>query len=114
MRVVNCRKDKYTHYIGRGSAMGNPFTHLPLKHTKALVQAATVEQAVEWFHLWAEGDARWDRQIPPWMREELLKAVAALPEDAVLGCYCSPGQPCHGRVVIALAARLTAEKRVRN
>lgn len=25
MKVVNLRKQKYTHYIGRGSILGNPF-----------------------------------------------------------------------------------------
>jgi hypothetical protein len=46
MKLVNKRT---THYIGRGSALGNPFTHLPLGRTKALVQVPTIEDAVACF-----------------------------------------------------------------
>jgi hypothetical protein len=32
---------------------------------------------------------------------ELLKAIAQLPKDAVLGCYCFP-KKCHGDIIIEL------------
>lgn len=38
MRVVHCRKERYTHYIGRPSVLGNPF-HLGTHGTRAEVIA---------------------------------------------------------------------------
>ena len=43
MRVVDRRKEPFTRYIGRGSDFGNPFTHLQLTSTKALVHARTYD-----------------------------------------------------------------------
>jgi hypothetical protein len=48
IKVVN----KYSHiptsndiYIGRGSILGNPYTHLPIKNTKAFIQYKTREES---------------------------------------------------------------------
>ena len=94
--------DFHTTYIGRGSVYGNPFTHLPLRHTKALVQVPTVQDAVGSFRRWAQGDPQWDTVIPPVRRAALLTAIGGLDEQAILGCYCAPPAPCHGRVIIEL------------
>jgi hypothetical protein len=44
--VVNCKKEPFDVYIGRGSKWGNPYTHLPLDQTKALYQVDTPEESV--------------------------------------------------------------------
>jgi hypothetical protein len=79
MRVVHCKRDKFTHYIGRPSPLGNPFPVEPYGRTKA----------IELF----EEHARKDGLV--------LAAIKALPEDAVLGCWCAP-EACHGDVIIKL------------
>lgn len=102
MRVVNRRKDAYTHYIGRGSVAGNPFTHLPLEGTQASVQVATREDSIAQFELWLRGKAH--RKLEQLRRSQLRRSqlllwIAGLPKDAVLGCYCKP-QACHGDVIM--------------
>jgi hypothetical protein len=116
MRVVNLRETGTngtstlywdcafftTVYIGRGSDFGNPFSHIPINRTQALVQTTTAEQSVDWYHQWAMGATRWDDVIPKVRRKRLLAAIATLKEDDVLGCFCGSDKPCHGHVIMAL------------
>lgn len=79
MRVVHYKKESYTHYIGRPGPFGNPYRTPPL----------TRARAIEAFERHARGNV------------ELLWLIAALPADAVLGCWCPP-LPCHGSVIVKL------------
>ncbi len=79
MTVVHCKREPFTHYIGRPSVFGNPFTIADYgRHT-----------AIAMFEEWA-------RQQPT-----VLDAILALPADAVLGCWCHK-QRCHGHVIMRL------------
>jgi uncharacterized protein DUF4326 len=100
--VVNKRTHPFTHYIGRGSVFGNPFTHLPLASTKAAVHVNTMEDACAQFLRWARGVAPEWGGVEPERRTKMLRAIAALPDDAVLGCYCDDPARCHGSGIIAL------------
>lgn len=90
MRVVHCKHFDYTHYIGRPGPFGNPYSHRPSK--LAAFRTLTVEDAIRKFEEYA-------RRTP-----ELLARIAALPEDAVLGCWCKVqgDEPCHGDVIVRL------------
>jgi len=96
MRVVHCKTDRYTHYIGRPSPFGNPFSHKPSKYVAVQVQDRA--EAIRRFEEWA-------RKSPA-----VLEAIKALPEDAVLGCWCKP-LDCHGDVIITLWKELHAKQR---
>ena len=100
MKVVHCRREPYTVYIGRGSVFGNPFTHLPLASTKAVVQVASLEASIAAFEEWLDGRPKW-RRVEPERRLRLLKALDELSPDDVLGCYCRPAHACHGDVIAA-------------
>jgi site-specific recombinase XerC len=78
MRVVHCKHEKYTQFIGRGSIYGNPFTHLPLLRTQAVVQVQTLDESVDFYEGWLRGDPRW-AQIDPRRR---LRILAALTHNA--------------------------------
>jgi len=117
MKIVDKRTTPFTHYIGRGSAFGNPFTHLPLAGTKAYAlagtkayaQVGTIQESVTLFRQWAHGDVQFDKLIPPAVRMRLLTYVRRLPADAVLGCYgCKP--VCHGDVIIELWNEMHSQK----
>lgn len=86
MRVVHCKKASYTHYIGRPSKFGNPF---------AIGINGTRDEVIAKYEAYA-------RNCP-----DLLEWIKALPEDAVLGCFCYP-KPCHGDVIIKLWEELHA------
>lgn len=102
--VVNKHSHKPTQddvYIGRGSALGNPFTHLP-GATKAIHQVASREQAVESYKnylidLIDAGD--------PGVLKELEKIKTKARTGKVnLVCYCAP-KACHGDVIRELIGK---------
>ena len=75
MKVVHCKKEPFTHYIGRPSPLGNPYI---------IGKDGTREQVVIKFKLYAV--------------KFLQKEILALPEDAILACWCSP-LDCHGNAI---------------
>lgn len=107
MKVVHCKRERYTKYIGRGSVLGNPFTHLPLEKTKAVVQVASIEEAVTCCEQWLRGDPKW-AHIEPERRQKALAAIAELKQDDVLGCYCKPYHACHGDPIVKIWEELRA------
>lgn len=86
MRVVHCRRQPYTVYIGRPSVFGNPYV-IDIDGGR--------EEVITKYQHYAEHD------------ENLLAAIAALPEDAVLGCWCRPFR-CHGDAIVEIWKRLNA------
>jgi hypothetical protein len=80
MKVVHCKKESYSHYIGRPGLLGNPF---------AMVTEKDRGKVIEDF----EGYARRTGKV--------LGIIHDLPEDAILGCWCAP-RACHGDVIIKL------------
>ena len=104
MKVVNLKDypRNRTRYIGRGSSLGNPFTHLPLSQTKAYVQCDTVESAVGCYEAWLRGATTWDDVVSPGLRNRALAALDSLHESDLLGCYCANSEKCHGQVIVKL------------
>jgi len=90
MKVVNLRKEKYTHYIGRGSGLGNPF--------KIGVEGKTRKEVIEAYEEYAREE----------LNNTLGQLIYHLPKDAILGCYCKP-KACHGDVIIKLWKELHNE-----
>lgn len=85
MERVHCKKAAYTQYVGRPTIFGNPFP----------VKTFGRHRAVQLYrqHLW--------RAIQE--ENQLYQALLALPDDAVLGCWCQPDQLCHADQIIAAA-----------
>ena len=80
MRVVNKYKEKYTHYIGRGSIFGNPFVMGKDGNRKEVI--------MKYRHYLID-------------KKNVLRAIYNLPKDAVLGCFCKP-KACHGDIIMQL------------
>lgn len=93
--VVHCKRDSYDFYIGRGSILGNPYTHLPLNKTKALFQVKTREEAISEWEKYAWEKMQTDAQF----RNALLAC-----ENKTVGCYCYP-LSCHGNTFDSLISR---------
>ncbi len=96
--VVHCQSDPYDLYIGRGrdphtgekGIWGNPYSHRPSK-VPGVIVVASAEEAVDSYRarLWR---ALKDGRLP-------LERLAAL-EGQTLGCWCHPGSPCHGHILV--------------
>lgn len=82
-------------YIGRGSPLGNPFSHK--EGTKAAVVVESREKAIEMYakYLMEQIQNGNDAVI-----EELnrLAYIAITKGKLTLRCYCAP-KPCHGDVI---------------
>ena len=89
-RVVHCKRESFDVYIGRPSRFGNPHTMKAHGNNRA----AVIELFEETARMRLEVDERW--------REDVKGLYGK-----VLGCYCAP-EPCHGDVLLKLAAELAA------
>lgn len=96
--VVN----KYKHeptvndvYVGRGSVVGNPFTHNTGK-TKAEFIVDTREKAIAEYEKWLLNKIEQKDKL---VCDELNRLYSLAKKGNVnLVCYCSP-QSCHGDVI---------------
>ena len=95
--------------IYRGvSILGNPYTHLSVKDTKAMFQCKTREEAIEkydkYFDIMYGNNIEFTKIIDE-MYEKYKNG-----EDIYLECYCKP-QSCHGDIIAkTLQQRLIKEK----
>lgn len=86
-------------YIGRPTALGNPFTHLG-RATLATHPVATREEAVEAYRAWATDER--ERADSPFAHAfAALEARLTAGENLALECWCAP-LACHGNVLAEL------------
>ena len=89
-------KDKYV-YIGRGSVLGNPWSHKKSKYKTKWVP--TREESIEKFREWII--SRMSPSYPQYRAiEECVKRILS-EKTLILGCFCAP-LPCHGEVIAEL------------
>lgn len=97
--VVNKYKHTPTEndvYIGRGSVLGNPFTSIKDKQTKAEFICDSREESVESFRKYIEEKiASKDKKIC----DELNK-IYKMPQVNLV-CFCKP-KSCHGDIIKTL------------
>jgi hypothetical protein len=98
--VVNKRthtgNTKNDFYIGRGSILGNPYTHIKTKYTKADYVLDTRDQAMDAYE---EYLTKKIKERDSLICEELNKIwQAAKMGDVNLICYCVP-KKCHGNFI---------------
>ena len=92
--VVNKYKEPNHEYIGRGTPLGNPYTHLD-KNTLAQFKVNTRDEACEAYAIWF--DANKDKPVQKQMLDRLLSKLRT--QGYInLGCFCSP-QRCHGETI---------------
>jgi hypothetical protein len=80
MRVVHCKREKYTVYIGRPSVLGNPYV---------IGKDGNRAEVIHKFEQYARDN------------DKVLRAIDELQEDDVIGCWCSP-HACHGDVIVKI------------
>lgn len=84
--------------VHRGYIMGNPYTHINDKKTKALVKVKTREEAIERYERYFENSLK----LNPIFKEEFDRMVdACMKYDEIwIGCYCSLEETCHADFLI--------------
>lgn len=97
--VVNKYKHQKTEsdfYIGRGSALGNPFTSIKTKETKALVVCENREESISRFKEYLKEKIQNKDEKICFELNRIYKM--AKKGDVNLICYCAP-KACHGDVI---------------
>jgi hypothetical protein len=96
--VVNKKTNKPANidiYVGRGSILGNKFTHKNLMNTKAEVQCSCREEAVQMYESWLVLEVRTNQLV----KDELNRIFTLAKSGNVnLVCYCKP-LSCHADVI---------------
>lgn len=98
--VVNKRTFKGTgEYIGRGSPLGNDWSHLPLEKTKAKYKTETIEEAIQCYA--NDLDKKLAAKDPSVCSEMNRLYRLAKGGDLFLVCHCitKKNPHCHGNVI---------------
>jgi len=101
IKVIHSKdKERYPYpervYIGRGSPLGNPFTHLRAERTKAVFQCGSRFEAINRYRPYiAEKIASKDPDVCLSMNSIYRKALEG---NVYLVCFCAP-ESCHGDVI---------------
>jgi hypothetical protein len=92
--VTNRNQGGVGEYIGRGSPLGNPFSHLA--RSSALYFVATREEAILNYRTWFKQKIKED---DPVIMKELNRFIEiAKKRDLYLKCNCKP-KSCHGDII---------------
>lgn len=94
--VVNKHHNHTGEYIGRGSPLGNKWTHLDSKHTD-VIKVTNREEAVAEYRKWLNQEIE---KCTPVACDELnrLVDIAHRTGELKLQCFCAP-KACHGDVI---------------
>ncbi len=99
INVVNKHKHKPTKndvYIGRGSAVGNPYTHIKDRKTKADFICETREEAMDNYRNWLKEQIDDKNKIVTNVLNDIWKRNKK--GDVNLVCFCKP-KSCHGDII---------------
>lgn len=115
IKVYNINNEDHTsscnnYYIGRGSILGNPYTHIKDRETKALHVVPTREAAIEryghYFDVMYSTNDSYKNKI-----DEIYEKYKN-GEDIYLGCYCKP-LPCHGDIIAEKLQRRYIKEKIK-
>jgi hypothetical protein len=100
--------NRNNYYIGRGSPLGNPFTHNGVRTSLAKLSFKTREEAIAAYEVWFDEQYGVNKELTEYFDEIYEKYKNG--EDVYLGCYCRP-LSCHGEIIEkSLQNRLIKEK----
>lgn len=110
--VYNLRVETHngpnSFYIGRGSILGNPYTHIKDRKTKAIYEVKDRDEAIDrysdYFDLMYGSNIAYTKAI------DEIYDIYKSGNDVYLGCFCKPLR-CHGDIIKEkLEKRLIREK----
>jgi hypothetical protein len=96
----------------RGYILGNPYTHIKDKTTKAMVVVKTREEAIKRYENYFENALK----LIPEFKEEFERMIDACMkyDEVFLGCYCGNGETCHVDYIIKRLRQECTKRMVQN
>jgi hypothetical protein len=112
IKLFNVNDEEYfgdnVYLIHRPYILGNPYTHIKDKGTKAMFVVPTREEAIKRYSHYF--DIMYGRNIEFTSTIDEIYEKYRRGEEILLGCYCYP-KSCHGEVIIQkIQGRLLKEK----
>lgn len=88
--------------VSRAGVLGNPYTHIKNRDTKALIKVKTREQAIELYkEYFKQMMTSKDSGARPFQKAFRKIVDAYKTYDVVyIGCYCHLNESCHGDFII--------------
>lgn len=84
--------------VSRASILGNPFTHIKTKKTKALYVVSSRDEAIDlyggYFDMMYKKNASFKDAV------DRIYEASKTNDEVYIGCYCRTDERCHGDVVI--------------
>lgn len=98
--------------VSRTGILGNPYTHIKNRDTKALVKVKTREDAIELYKVYFKRMMESNDQRSKPFQREFRKIVDAYKKyDTVyIGCYCHLNESCHGDFIIQEVIRTSVRE----
>ncbi len=94
-KVVHCQKEPYDVLIDRTTPFGNPWSHKD--DTLAQFKVATRREALNAYREHLMGNTELQERLRP------LKGKT-------LGCWCKPGNSCHGDIIAEFLDEFNSEE----
>lgn len=88
--------------VSRAGVLGNPYTHIKNRDTKAMVKVKTRDEAIELYKAYFKDMMSSKEPGAKPFQREFRKIVDAYKKyDTVyIGCYCHMNESCHGDYII--------------
>lgn len=108
-RKVETHKGPNNFYVGRGSVLGNPYSHIKDKKTKAIYEAKDRDDAIDkyshYFDIMYGSNLNFTKAI------DKIYQLYKSGQDVYLECYCYPLR-CHADVIKEKLERRLLKERI--
>ena len=98
--------------VHHGYILGNPYTHIKDKTTKAMVIVKTREEAIDRYERYFEESLK----LNPEFKQEFERMVdACMQYDEIwVGCYCGEQESCHADYIIKRLRQECTKRMIKN
>ncbi len=102
INLHDCKRDCF--YVGRGSSLGNPFSHKSSKYE--VFQVSNRDEAIREYDKWIHEQIKYNTPQSRSLNECVQKLL--FDKKIVLGCYCVP-LPCHSEVLAKIILEMAKD-----
>lgn len=100
--------------VSRAGVLGNPYTHIKNRDTKATVKVKTRDEAIELYKVYFKNMmASQDRRAKPFqdMFRKIVDAYKTY-DTVYVGCYCHLNESCHADFIIDQVIRTAVRESI--
>ena len=84
--------------VSRNSILGNPFTHIKDKKTRAIYVVESRDEAIDLYGKYFDGMYKRNKAFKAFV-DEMYDASKKY-DVIYIGCYCKENERCHGDIII--------------